>query len=84
MMVWQRWAAHVIPVVKNPPANAGYVKRPGFNPWVPEIPEGMAINSSNLAQRIPWTEEPEESDMTYHAHRHGKDIDKGAKITAYL
>ena len=26
------------PVVKNPPANAGRLKRCGFNPWVRKIP----------------------------------------------
>ena len=32
----------------------------GFSPWVGKIPleEGMAIQSSVLAWRIPWTEEP--------------------------
>ena len=46
-------------VVKNLPANAGD-KRCGFDPWVGKIPleEGMAIHSSILARRIPWTEEP--------------------------
>ena len=28
----------VAPVVKNPPANAGRPKRPGFDPWVGKIP----------------------------------------------
>ena len=32
------WASQVALVVKNPPANAGEVKRPGFNPWVRKIP----------------------------------------------
>ena len=27
-------------VVKNPSANAGYVKRPRFDPWVEKIPGG--------------------------------------------
>ena len=46
-------------MVKNVPANAGDV-RCGFNPWVRKIPleEGMALYSSLLAWRIPWTEEP--------------------------
>ena len=41
-------------MVKNPPANA----------WVPSLghedplEKGMAIHSSVLAWRIPWTEEP--------------------------
>ena len=34
--------------------------RPGFNPWLGRSPgEGMAIHSSILAWRIPWTEEPD-------------------------
>ena len=47
-------------VVKNPPANEGDIKRPGFDLWVEKIPleEGMATHSSILAWRIPWTEDP--------------------------
>ena len=45
--------------VKNFPANAGNVRDVGS---VPEsrrsLVEGMANNSSILAWRIPWTEEP--------------------------
>ena len=46
-------------VVKNPPTNAGDVKRYRFDPWVRKIPleEGMATHSSILAWRILWTEE---------------------------
>ena len=46
-------------VVKNPPTNAGEVKRYRFDPWVRKIPleEGMATHSSILAWRILWTEE---------------------------
>ena len=35
-------------------------RRPGFDLWVREDPleTGMAIHSSILAWRIPWTEEP--------------------------
>ena len=35
------------------------VKRHEFDPWVGKIPlkEGMAIHSSILPWRIPWTEE---------------------------
>ena len=42
-------------VVKNPPTNAGDVKRYGFDPWVRKIPleEGMATHASILAWRIP-------------------------------
>ena len=39
-------------MVKNPLANAGDTRR-GFDPWVGDLP-----NSSILAWRIPWTEEP--------------------------
>ena len=38
MMVWQRWAAHVIPVVKNPPANAGDVRDLGSIPGLGRAP----------------------------------------------
>ena len=46
-------------VVKNLPANA----RDRFNPWFGKIPhavaeKAMAPNSSTLAWKIPWTEEP--------------------------
>ena len=36
------------------------VRRCGFNPWVGKIPleEEMATQSSILAWRIPWIEEP--------------------------
>ena len=34
-------------------------ERPKFDPWFGKILEkGMAIHSSSLAWRIPWTEEP--------------------------
>jgi len=35
-------------------------RRPGFDSWVGKNPmeEGIAIHSSILAWRIPWTEEP--------------------------
>ena len=38
-------------------------RRHGFDPWVGKIPleEGMATDSSTLAWRIPWTEEPGET-----------------------
>ena len=43
-------------MVKNPPANAGDTG----SILGPEDPleEGMAVHSSILAWRIPWTEEP--------------------------
>ena len=34
----EEWASQVVPVVKNPPANAGDVKRHRFDPWVRKIP----------------------------------------------
>ena len=46
-------------VVKNPPAIAGDVRDMGSFPALERSPEkGMAIHSSILAWRIPWTEEP--------------------------
>ena len=47
-------------VVKNLPANAGDIRRHGFDRWVMKSPleEGMATHSRILAWRIPWTEEP--------------------------
>ena len=46
-------------VVKNLPAKAGDIKRPGVQSLGGEDPleEGMATHSSILALRIPWTEE---------------------------
>ena len=41
--------------VKNPPANIGDIRDEG---WEDPPEEGMAIHSSILAWRIPWTEEP--------------------------
>ena len=34
--------------------------RLGFDPWVGKVPleKGIATQSSILAERIPWTEEP--------------------------
>ena len=46
-------------VVKNPPANAGYIRDKGSIPKSGRAPgEGMATHSSILDWRIPWTEEP--------------------------
>ena len=47
-------------VVKNPPANAGDISGEGVRSLGGEDPleEGRATHSSNLAWRIPWTEEP--------------------------
>ena len=50
------WASLVAQMVKNPPAR--------WETWVQSLlwedplEEGMAIHSSILAWRIPWTEEP--------------------------
>ena len=45
---------------KKPACQCRRCKRPTFNLWVRKIPleEGTAAHSSNLAWRIPWTEEP--------------------------
>jgi len=49
-------------VVKNPPANAGYMRDMSLTPGSGRSPGGgdgfMATHSSILAWRIPWTEEP--------------------------
>ena len=49
----------MVPVVKNPSANAGDMRH-GFYPWVREDPldEGMTSHSSILAWGILCTEEP--------------------------
>ena len=46
-------------VVKNLPASAGDIRDAGLIPGSGRSPEeGMAIHSSTLAWRIPWTEKP--------------------------
>ena len=46
-------------VLKNLPANAGDIRGAGSIPRLGRFPEeGMAIHSSILDWRIPWTEEP--------------------------
>ena len=46
-------------MVKNWPANAGDVRDLGSIPVLEDpLQKGMAIHSSVLARRIPWTEEP--------------------------
>ena len=53
------WASQVAPVVKNLPANAGYLRDVGLIPGLGRSPGGgVATHSSILAWRIPWTEEP--------------------------
>ena len=46
----------------------------GFDPWVLKVPleEGMATDSSILAWRIPWTEEPGRL-QSIRLHRVGRD-----------
>jgi len=50
-----RWASQVALVVKNPPGNARGVRDVGLED---PLEEEMAIHSSILAWKIPWTEEP--------------------------
>ena len=46
-------------VVKNPPANAGGVRDAGsIMDGETPLEEGLAVHSSILAWRNPWTEEP--------------------------
>ena len=49
-------------MVKNPPANTGDIRDDRNTGLIPGSPgpleEGMAIHSSILSRRIPWTEEP--------------------------
>ena len=51
--------SQMVLVVKNPPANAGGVRDEGLIlGWEDPLEKEMAIHSSILAWRIPWTEEP--------------------------
>ena len=55
----QRTDSFVALVVKKPPANAGDTRGKDLTPGSGRsLEEEMAIRSSNLAWRIPWTEEP--------------------------
>ena len=46
-------------MVKNPPANAGDVRDVSSIPESEDpLEEGMAVHSSILVWRIPWTEKP--------------------------
>ena len=57
--VWRGNASQVVLEVKKLPANAGNIRSPGQeDPW-----RSIAIHSSILAWRIPWTEDPG-ADMT--------------------
>ena len=51
------WASQVVLVVKKLPASAGNVRDARSPGWEDPLEEGMAIHSSILARRIPWTEE---------------------------
>ena len=53
------WASQVVPVVKNPAANAGDARDVGSIPGSGKSPEEeMAAHSSTLAWEVPWPEEP--------------------------
>ena len=55
-MVWLFRASLVAQMIKNPPAmQKTWVRSLG---WEDRLEEGMATQSSVLAWRIPWTEEP--------------------------
>ena len=51
------WASQMVPVVKNPPANAGDERDAGSIPGLGRSP-GRRNRSNILAWEIPWTEEP--------------------------
>ena len=50
------WASQVAQLVKNLPAMLETWVR--YLPWEDPLEKGMAIHSSTLSWRIPWTEEP--------------------------
>ena len=53
------WASQVVLVVQNRPASAGDVRDAGLIPGSGRsLEKEMAIHSSILAWRIPWTEQP--------------------------
>ena len=70
------WASQVARVVKNPPANAGDIKRGGFDPWVGKISwrrkwqltpvflPGKSQGQRSLAGYNAWSHK--ELDMTEH------------------
>ena len=61
------------PVVKNPPANAGDIRDVGLISGSGGSPEeSLAVHSSILAWRIPWTEEPRGL-QSIASHRDGRD-----------
>ena len=53
------WASQVALVVKNLPSNARDLRDSGLIPgWEDLLEKEMAIRSSIIAWKIPWTEEP--------------------------
>ena len=55
----KKWASQVAPVVKSPPASAGYMMSLRFDPWAGRSPGGGDGNPLQYScWRIPWTEEP--------------------------
>ena len=59
MYICSQRASQVTLVVKNPPANAGEGRdQVQFLGREEPLEEGMAMPSSILIWRIPWTEEP--------------------------
>ena len=53
------WASQIVPVDKNPPANAGGVRDTGSIPGSGRFPgKGNGNPPSILAWKIPWTEDP--------------------------
>ena len=68
-------ASQVVLVVKNQPANAGYLREMGSSKAQPLggedlLEEGMVTYSSILAWRIPWIEEPSQYGPWDHRVRH--------------
>ena len=58
LIIQKKGASQVASVVKNLPASAGDAGYTGSLGWEDPLEEGMAIHSSILAWKIPWTEEP--------------------------
>ena len=51
------WTSQVALVIKNPPTNAGRLKRPEFDPWV---------------GKIPWRKEWQPTPVFLHVESHGQ------------
>ena len=59
MMLQARRGFPVLLVVKNPPARAGNLRDTGLIlGWEDPLEKGVTSQSSILAWKIPWTEEP--------------------------